>query len=223
MTSLRLWITRTQPQADETGDRLRELGHAPVVAPLLAVRPIPDADLDLTDAAVIAFTSRNAVAAFAAISPRRDLPVVATGAATAADARAAGFTNVRSAEGDVAALAVLLAGSRPGGVVIHPGAREPAGDLAGALAAAGIAVRGIAIYETFETGAPMPTPIDGVLVHSPRAARALAKVINDSKASTLTLYAISQAAAEPLDESKFRRVAVAPYPNEASLLSVIDG
>ena len=33
----RIWITRAQPGADSTAERVRALGHDAVVAPLLAV------------------------------------------------------------------------------------------------------------------------------------------------------------------------------------------
>lgn len=210
--SLRLWVTRTPPQAEETAARLRALGHDPVVAPVLDWRPIEDVDLDLDTADALAFTSRNAVAAFSGLSGRRDVAVFAVGDATALAARAAGFVNVRSADGDLTDLAALIAEVRPGRV-LHPGPREAAGELPGA--------RSVAIYETTETGQPAPDGIDGVLVHSPKAARAVADALAGGKAEGLFAYAISQAAAAPLHALNFRRVAVAQYPNETALLKLI--
>ena len=57
------------------------------------------------------FTSSNGVRAFAELSPRRDLPAFAVGDATAAAALAAGFTQFKSAGGDVRDLARLVASS----------------------------------------------------------------------------------------------------------------
>ncbi|HET6969964.1 MAG TPA: uroporphyrinogen-III synthase, partial [Phenylobacterium sp.] len=101
----RIWITRAQPGADATAERVRAMGHDAVVAPLLAVRPLLDVPVDLRGVAALAFTSANGVRAFADVSGERNLKVFALGAATAQAARAAGFKSVLSADGDVEALA----------------------------------------------------------------------------------------------------------------------
>jgi len=82
----------------------------------------------LTGIAALAFTSRNGVAAFAALSDDRSLPVFTVGDATAEAARTAGFAAVRSAAGALEDLARLLAEAAPG-LVLAPGALEPSGDL----------------------------------------------------------------------------------------------
>src|SRR5215831_10658881 len=139
----RIWITRAQPGADATAERVRALGHEAIVAPLLAVKPLNDVDVDLRGVAALAFTSANGVRAFADLSGERSLRVFAVGAATAQAARAAGFKLVLSADGDVDALAEGIAKRRfeLRGAVLHPGAAEPAGDLVGALATHGVPAR----------------------------------------------------------------------------------
>ena len=210
--SLRLWVTRTPPQAQETAERLRAMGHQPVVAPLLDWRMIEGAVLNLAAADGLAFTSRNAVDAFCRLTQRRDLPVLAVGDSTAEAARAAGFDAVESAGGDLGDLAALIA-RRGLSRIVHPGPREAAGDLPGATP--------VAIYETYETGQAAPPGLDGVLIHSPKAGRALAKALERGGAEGLCAYAISKAAAAPLASLKFQLVAVAQYPNEQALLKLI--
>ena len=61
----RIWITRAQPAADVTAERVRALGHEAMVAPLLAVRPVEPEPIDLEGVAALAFTSANGVRAFA--------------------------------------------------------------------------------------------------------------------------------------------------------------
>jgi uroporphyrinogen-III synthase len=217
---LRVWVTRTEPQAQDTAERLRDLGHEAAVAPVLMVRGLP-INIDLDGFAALAFTSRNAVAAFARTCPRRDLPVFVTGPGTAADAQAAGFAEVISADGDVSDLAALIVQARPAGKVLHAAAVERAGDLAGELARAGVQVRTLPVYETVETGVAAPQGIDAVLIHSPRAARAVASVMRPDEAATIAAFCISEAAAAPISYSNFRRVAVAPYPNEQALLKLL--
>ena len=79
---MRVWVTRTRPGADATAARLRERGHEPVVAPVLEVRALPSS-VHLADIGALAFTSANAVDAFAALSVEgRTLPVFAVGDAS---------------------------------------------------------------------------------------------------------------------------------------------
>jgi uroporphyrinogen-III synthase len=226
----RVWITRAQPGADATAMRVRELGLEPLVEPLLEMRPLSPAPLELGGAGALAFTSANGVRAFAALSGERRLPVFAVGEATAAAAKAAGFADVRSADGDVGELARFILSRRTGfdGAVLHPSAAEPAGDLVGALAAGGREARRLPLYETAARW-PAPALIEAlptvafVLVHSPRGARALADVLNGSPAPDLTALCLSPAVAAPLaDAAGLGRVRAAEAPREAALMELLD-
>lgn len=188
------------------------------MAPLLAIRTIPQPTPDLTGVAALAFTSRNGVDAFAALSEARDLPVFAVGDASADAARVAGFTAVRSAAGALPDLALLLAAAPPAeGVVLAPGALEPAGDLP-ALLTGRIEVRPLPVYEAFETGVAAPAAWEAVLIHSPRAGRALSAL---GPFGGRLAVAISEAAAAPLAEVRGLEVRVASRPNEASVLEAL--
>ena len=221
----RIWVTRTQPEAGTTAERLRAMGHEPVAAPVLVSRRIPraaidPAGIDLADIEALAFTSAAGVRAFADLSPARDLAVFAVGAATAEAARAAGFGAVRTAGGDVQALATAIADARPGRV-LNPTARKPAADLVALLAARGAEARSVVVYETVPAPEAPPEAIDAVLVHSARAARIIAGLIGPDRAPLLTVFAISEAAAAPLRGLPFARVVAAPFPDEASLLDLL--
>jgi uroporphyrinogen-III synthase len=223
----RVWVTRAEPGARATAERLRALGFEPLVAPLLEVRLIPGGPIDLTGVAALAFTSANGVAAFAARSPERALPVFAVGVATAAAARAAGFTDVVSADGDVEALAPVIAARRPGdGTVLHLAPTEPAGDLVAALTALGVNAGREIVYETValppdaEFVAQLPT-FDAVLLHSPKAARALAdglRVADPAVVSNLRAFCLSPNVAAPLADLGLAAVHVAAAPNDTALL-----
>jgi len=221
----RVWIARAQPQAEATAARLRALGFAPVVAPVLTIHPTTDGAIDLTGVDALAFTSTAGVAAFAGRVAERGLRVFAVGDATARAARAEGFGAVDSAQGDVHALAERVAAARPRpGLVLNPTAADPAADLVALLAARGIAARSAAVYETREA-APLAAPetFDAVLIHSAKAARAVARVLAGRDLSQVGAYAISAAAAAPLAGLGFQRLAIAPFPNEASLLNLLQG
>lgn len=209
-------MTRAEPGAARTAERLSALGFEPLVAPLLAIRPLPQPPPDLTGVAALAFTSRNGVDAFAALTPERGLPVFTVGDATAERARQAGFREVRSAGGAIGDLARLLADSAPG-PVLAPGAKEPAGDLP-ALLAGRVEVLRLPVYEAVETGAAPPSDWDAVLLHSPRAARALAAA---GPLGGGTVVAISQAAATALGPQPAADVRIAARPDEAAMLEAL--
>jgi uroporphyrinogen-III synthase len=220
---MRLWVTRTRPGADRTAEALRRSGHDPVVQPVLQYRALPDPALDLSEAAALAFTSRNAVEIFAGLSGRRDLPVFAPGEATALSARDAGFEEVFVADGAAPELADLIAREMRGGTVVWPGPTEPAGDLVDLLGGLGVQARYQPIYETVAVDAPAPSPIDGVVIHSPKGAGVVADRLSPTVARGISAFAISAAAAAPLARLPFLRVAVAPRPNETALLALIEG
>lgn len=187
-----------------------------MVAPLLAIRPLPQPTPDLTGIAALAFTSRNGVAAFADLSDARALPVFAVGDATAGAARAAGFAAVRSAAGSLEDLARLLAAEAPG-AVLAPGPREPSGDLR-ALLADRVEVRALPVYEAFETLTAAPPAFDAVLVHSPRGGRALAAL---GPSAGQVAAAISPAAAAPLRDLDGLEIRIADRPDETALLAAL--
>jgi uroporphyrinogen-III synthase len=236
----RVLVTRSEPGASETAERLAAMGYLPIVEPLFTVEPIAGVALPAFDA--LAFTSANGVRVFAALSSRRDAPVFGVGARTAEAAREAGFSNVTSADGDVGALEqVILAspfGALPEGqILLHSGNEESRGDLVGRLVSRGISAGFVATFRAAPVKEPGPVlavhlaggrpSFDAVLIHSPRAAKILAGLLTpDSGAlpgalpGALNVAAISAAAAEPLVGSA-RRLEVAAAPNEAALLKAL--
>ena len=225
----RIWITRTQPGADITADRVRAMGHEAIIAPLLAVRPVENPEINLRGVAALAFTSANGVRAFTEHCGERELKVFAVGAATAQAARAAGFHTVLSADGDVEALAEGIASRRSQlrGAVLHPGAAEPAGDLAGALEKHGVEARRAILYETgpvklSDSQAQMLVKADAALLHSPRAAKVLAAVLKSHPAPQMRALGLSKAVIKPLARTPLAAKTFPPFPLEAALLNLID-
>ncbi len=123
-----------------------------------------------------------------------------------------------SADGDVAALAEGIAARRTeiGGVVLHPGAAELAGDLAGALERAKVEVRPLTLYETI---AVKPSPhemahlpeMDVALVHSAKAAKALASVLKVQPLPHLRVLTLSKAVMKPLARAQVAAKVFAPF------------
>ena len=227
----RIWVTRAQPGADATAARLRALGHSPLVASLLVVHALPQAVRPPEDFAALAFTSANAVRAFAGWTSRRSWPVFAVGASTAEAAHLAGFTEVRSADGDVAALASRIAAERPPGLLLHPCATEAAGDLGGALAALGMSMRALPLYQTRPVD-QLPSDaadalgqveVAAVLLHSPKAARALVGLwaMEEPDLTRVWAFGLSAACLAPAADLPFASMAAAAEPTEAALLELL--
>ena len=228
----RLWVTRAQPGASATAARLSAMGLVPLVDPLLEVRPLRGGPIDLAGVAALAFTSANGVTAFAGRSADRDLPVFTVGAATAAAAQRAGFIRVTSAEGDVEHLAPVIASGDwdREGLVLAPGPVEAAGNLAGALGALGVRARRLVVYDTVQRAPETGTlaalhDLAGVLVHSPKAGKALAAVLTGHPAPAMTAYCLSANVAAPLRPARtnggLAAVLTASAPTEADLLALV--
>lgn len=227
-TAPHVWVTRTRPGADATAQRLVGMGMRPLASPLLRVVPLRPR-LDLSSACALAFTSPNAVAAFAHLTECetwRRLPAYAVGDATAEAARARGLTDVRSAAGDLIDLAALIIDHPPSGELVVLGPREPSGDLPALLAPHGIHARAVAVHAT----KPAPAAhgrralaegrLDAVLIHSAKAAAALAGTCSAENLSRPAIVAISEAAAQPL-AGLAPRLAIAARPDEARLLHAL--
>ena len=214
-----VWITRAKPGAFATAERVREAGLMPFVAPLLEVAETAPGEMDLTGVSALAFTSANAVRAFPATAETRPLPVFAVGSATAQAARHAGFDQVHDAHGNVADLAEAIASRCLTGIVLHPRAEEPAADLVALLAEEGVAARDVVVYRTDQVrlsddDREAAAACDFVLLHSPKAARALRHLGVGGPRPICLSEAISDALGDP-------RARIATAPNEDALIGAL--
>lgn len=125
---------------------------------------------------------------------------------------------MESAGGDLDRLAALITaqGSRAGPLLVA-GAREPAGDLP-ALLRGRVEACALPVYEAVETGVAAPAAFEAVLVHSARAARALAAL---GPFSGQTAVALSAAAAAPLGDHSGLEIRLARTPGEKALLAAL--
>lgn len=230
---MRVLVTRPQPAAAATARRLAEMGHTPVLAPLLVVEPT-GATLPAGPFAAVTATSANAFLAFTGSGAPGDLaglPLHAVGARTAEAAHAAGFRHVVAGGGDAAALARDLArhvtaGSRLLYLAGVP--RKP--DLEASLRAAALDV---AVAEVYVTRTASPAALaavvtagmepTAVLHYSRRSAEAFVAAAraggHEAAMVGLPHLALSDDVAAPLRAAGATRVLVADRPDEPSLLA----
>lgn len=222
-------ITRPADLAERTAARARALGHTVVLAPVMAVAPRPGPPPALADVQAVLVTSRNAVAATAALAPT--LPVFAVGDGTAAALADAGIAPAGVGDGDGVSLARLLVDrlDPAAGGLLHPTGEVWARGLADALGAAGFDYRPWVVY------AAAPTPelpaaarhalvagaIDAVTLHSPRSARLFAEhlravELEDAVAGAVALC-LSANVATAARTLRWRRVEIADRSDETGM------
>ncbi len=233
---MRLLVTRPEPDNERTAAELRARGHEVMLAPMLRIEPMIDADLGTGPWAAVLITSANGARAIAAHGRRSELmalPVLTVGQASAATARTAGFADVTSADGDGGDLARLAAARFAGAAMplLHLSGEERARDLAGDLVASGLKVATVVVYRTVKVGifpdnvraALAAGAIDGVLHFSRRSVESYLDCARDVAGPALVPvhYCLSVRAAEPLQAAGASRVRVAAKPDETGLLALV--
>jgi uroporphyrinogen-III synthase len=226
-------VTRPEPGASQTADRLTALGFEPVLAPVLAIVAV-EGDYHLPDRiSATLVTSRNAVPACPRSLHRQ--PVFAVGSATAACAIAAGFTRVIDADGDAAALATLVAASLSpnDGTLFFPTARGQGFALTNSLRKHGFRVIRRVAYQA----APVPVLPDvavsdlqhdqltAALFFSTETARHFVRLVLESglgeAVNNVEAVSISERSAMALKKLNWARVSVAVKPNQEAMLALL--
>lgn len=230
---MRIAVTRPKADAERTASALRERGHEVLVAPLMRVEPVA-ADLAGHWGAVV-ITSANAPEAIASNVARGallKLKLFAVGERSANAARAAGFTDVESAGGDVRDLVTLIAERHVTSPLLYLAGEDRAADLVGELAAHGIKAEMRVIYRAVT--APFPDDliealnakeIDAVLHYSRRSADnyvAGATAVNILEAALRPRHVcLAESAAAPLVKAGATQIAIASHPDEAALFDLL--
>ena len=234
--TLRILVTRPREDAAPLADALAELGIKPVLDPLMCIEFIDGPPLDLDGVQALLVTSANGVRAFSNRDPRRHLSVFAVGDATARAAHLAGFADVSSASGDVAALAALVHDrlDADGGALLHVAGSRLAGDLAGMLAENGFTYRREVLYGgRVETVLSAETilgledgNLDGVTFFSPRTASVFAALVRraglEGCTYPLAAFCLSPAVAEEARALTWGRVVIAGKPDQDALVQAIE-
>lgn len=232
---MRVLLTRPRPDAEETARLLTARGIDPVIAPLIEIGDIPGATIDLAAVQAILVTSANGARALARATQERELPIYAVGDASARAATDCGFSDVTSANGDVAALAALVRHQLDplGGALVHVTGSAVAGNLGGELASFQYLVRHCQLYRS-QTVDELPDAarqalndlsIDAVLFYSPRTAAHLAKLVAaaglQAQCRAIVAVCLSPAVAEAAAALPFAEVRVAATPDQDALFAVL--
>ena len=238
---MHILITRPQADAAELAAILAARGIESTVEPLLTIRPETAPAIQLDNVQALLFTSANGIRCFAAVNPRRDLKVFAVGDNSAAAARAAGFSQVESAAGDVESLARLVTDRlHPrDGKLLHAAGAHLAGDLRGQLQAAGFVVERVVLYHAEPATALSHASvmnlrlggIDAVALFSPRTARLFKELWRQTSDQAglgsgaglgdAMALCLSRAVAEEIGDLGWKSIEIAETPDRAGMLALI--
>ncbi|MEP1444328.1 MAG: uroporphyrinogen-III synthase [Hyphomicrobiales bacterium] len=234
---MRVLITRPEPDASLSAERLRAAGYEVLVAPMLKTvfskKPLDDEQK--TDLVV---TSRNGVRVLADIASeqmRADRILYTVGDATAALAHEAGFKNIRSSAGTVDQLVDLigLPNLKDNKKLIYVCGRDRKGGLEDKLQAKGwrvdVAVRYHANcvdhFSADVLNAIKDQKIDAVLFYSNRTAEAFNALVERIKLSQstnlLSYFCLAKSIQSVFDREEGMQLYVAEQPNEQSLFAAL--
>jgi uroporphyrinogen III methyltransferase/synthase len=184
---MRLVVTRPEGQAESLAERLRALGHEVVLCPLVRIEPLGGEPIDASAYDWLVVTSANGAAALPGRLRGRPRHVAAIGPATAEALRAVGLEpdlvpSVSTQEGLLAEL------PRPAGRVLLTAAEGARRLLVEELGA-----DFVPLYRTIELHPDAPPDGDAVVLASPSAARAWARL--DSRMPAVSIGPQTTAAA----------------------------
>jgi uroporphyrinogen-III synthase len=230
---VRLLVTRPEPDGERTAASLRARGHEVLLAPLLRIEAV-EFELPGEPLSAVVMTSANAARAIAR-HPRREaltaLAAFTVGRHTAEAARAAGFREVHSADGDKDDLAALLHahyGERSAPLLYLAGE-----DRAGDLTAGGMRMLTAVVYRAVKVERFAPAvasalrqgALDGVLHFSRRSAQAYfdcaARAGILERALAPLQFCLSRQVAQPLAAVGAAAIRLAPQPDEAAMLDLV--
>jgi uroporphyrinogen-III synthase len=234
----RVLITRPQPGAAQTAERLETLRFEPACLPLTEIRPTFAGLPARCEFDAVAIPSANAIRHTqpALLRAVVALPAFAVGRATAEAATKAGFKNTTVGPGYGQGLATLMAGRLARGTrVIYMCGHVRTRGFEETLREAGIEVTPVEVYDTVtldysdeELRAVLGSKaFDTVLLYSRIAARFFLELTDRSVMLPLldraTLVCMSERVAEPLSSFGDERIRIAAEPNEEAMLARLAG
>jgi uroporphyrinogen-III synthase len=219
---VKVLLTRPAEENARIADMLEARGARCLAWPLTRIVPLVGRLEVPAGTEAILFSSANAVRAFAAVCPVRDLPALCVGDRTADCARGAGFALVESAGGDAADLARLAraSGHRR---FFHPRGREVA-----RLPLEDVTVEAVPVYAAEPAGPPPAEVAEAfaegaigiVTVWSPRNGAILGDWLAEARPALggTRLVGISAASVAPLGRAGFAGVLVAARPDARAMV-----
>jgi uroporphyrinogen-III synthase len=229
----RVLVTRARDDAERTAEKLRRLGHEPILAPVTEIVAAGAAIPRETFDAALATSARALRHAGADVGTLADVPVFVVGARTTEAARARGL-HVEASAGDVAALIALLRARFPSPRrLLYLAGRDRKDALEEFLRASGHEARVVETYRAQAAAlfceealaALSRGEIDIVLHYSARSSALFLALTKDRveprRIAEIAHLALSEDVARVLREAGCANVRAATAPEEESLLDML--
>ncbi len=227
---MRIILTRPVEDAAPLAEKLRKLGHMPIITPLLKIEARLNVLVPSKPYQAICLTSVNAVRVLGNIDAIQNIPLFAVGQQSEHMAKDKGFTQVSAHGGDVIGLHKFVIDqlNLNDGPLLYLSGAETSGDLQGLLHRSGFEVDRVITYDAVKSSlANFIVEIESaeaVLLYSPRTAKLWASEIESLKlthsATRIKHICLSANVAANLPQSWPRAIAAAP--TEAALLALLE-
>ncbi len=227
---MKVIITRPFEDGEALAVKLRELGHEPVLLPLISIVARKNISVPVKAYQVICLTSANGIRSLASTKALENIPVVAVGDHSLKAAFDAGLLHAIAEGGDVDGLCSFVKKTYApnAGPVLYLSGSETSGDLEGKLKSYGFEVERIVTYDA------VPAKLSGhevdilnadcVLLYSPRSAKIWLTEIQqlglESRVSKMSHICLSSNVAAALPQSWTK--SIAQNPTEQNVIAMLD-
>ena len=233
---MRVLITRPTDDAEELALQVKNLGHTPIIEPLLSIQFFEGPQIDVANCRALIFTSANGAKAASRRIADKTIPVIAIGPATARAARNAGFRNISQSntEGVTGLEQFIRSTTGPGpGQLLHISGEEIAGPLVENLSNAGFTAARLVLYQASPSTSLSPSlyealsagSVQAALFFSPRTASTFSALIQAARCeqamSAISALALSQNVAKSLSALTFRKLLVAQNQGTEAILKLL--
>ncbi len=237
---MKLIVTRPEPAASITANKLQALGHEVAVSPVLEI-VATETKMPNDDFSMIIITSANALRVLEKQGFDQsllDFPLYVVGDKTAKKARDLGFSDVHSAAGNAKNLAELIKSRSPASKsnqkpVLYICGEHSTSGFIGELSKFGLNIKAWINYKAnlvdqltnysvdfLNSGDPV-----GILLYSPRSAGQFSKILNQHKLDynfdNIDVFALSGAIKYALPNDMQKVTKIAQKPDEQSLFALI--
>jgi uroporphyrinogen-III synthase len=236
---MRVVVTRPESSARRTAERLRNLGHQPVLLPLTKAIHHPDAAAAVLSGphCAIAVTSAEAVRVLSLLGARLTSflgqTLYAVGETTAKAAEDAGFRNIRSGPGTGAELTELIAGdaSDLDAPLLYLAGKPRSPKFEDGMHAKGVPFVTAEIYEmtpiaydeVFIRDILLDPPVDAVLLYSRENARLFCDFAAPhlKELASVQFVCLSDNVAEIIPREFHRNIKIARHPDEDGIFALL--
>ncbi len=237
---MKLIVTRPEPAASMTAEKLRALGHEVAVSPVLEI-VATETKMPNHDFSMIIITSTNALRVLEKQGFEQsllDIPIYVVGGKTAQKASGLGFRNVQSAAGNAKNLVELIKSRPPSSQpsqkpALYICGKHSTSEFTDDLSNIGLNIRTWINYKANLVDQLTNNSIDflnsgdpvGILLYSARSARQFSNLVNRHKNNyaleNIKIFLLSGAIKKALPKNLKKAVRIAQKPDENSLFALI--